>query len=71
MHFPFRGVFLRLRDDRQAAGIETARTKAAGKRVINTPRMENYMTSILIFLGVIILWIVLNRWVLPRMGIQT
>jgi len=29
------------------------------------------MTSILILVGLVAFWIVLNRWVLPRMGIQT
>lgn len=29
------------------------------------------MESALIFLGVVIGWLALNRWVLPRFGIQT
>jgi len=24
-----------------------------------------------LFLGIIVVWYVLNRWILPRMGIQT
>ncbi len=29
------------------------------------------METVLIVIGVLIGWIVLNRWVLPRFGIQT
>ena len=29
------------------------------------------MKDILLFAGIFILWIVLNRWVLPRFGVQT
>ncbi len=29
------------------------------------------MSNVLILLAVVALWIVLNRWVLPRMGIRT
>jgi hypothetical protein len=29
------------------------------------------MESVLIFLGVVIGWFALSRWVLPRFGIQT
>jgi hypothetical protein len=27
--------------------------------------------DLLIFLGVIVGWVVLNRWILPRMGVST
>lgn len=29
------------------------------------------MRDFLILVGFVVLWIVLNRWVLPRLGVQT
>ena len=29
------------------------------------------MKSLLIFVGVIAVWYILNRWVLPRFGVET
>jgi len=29
------------------------------------------MKEFLLFTGIFVLWIVLNRWVLPRFGVQT
>ncbi len=29
------------------------------------------MSNVLILLAVMALWVVLNRWVLPRMGVRT
>ncbi len=29
------------------------------------------MKSLLIFAGVIVVWFILNRWVLPRFGVET
>lgn len=29
------------------------------------------MKSLLIFVGVIAVWFILNRWVLPRFGVET
>jgi hypothetical protein len=29
------------------------------------------MKETLLFLGILVLWLVLNRWVLPRLGVPT
>jgi hypothetical protein len=29
------------------------------------------MKSLLIFIGVIAVWYILNRWILPRFGVET
>jgi hypothetical protein len=29
------------------------------------------MKSLLIFVGVIAVWFILNRWILPRFGVET
>jgi len=29
------------------------------------------MTDLLILLGIVAAWFILNRWILPRMGVQT
>lgn len=29
------------------------------------------MKDILVFGGILVAWIVLNRWILPRLGVQT
>lgn len=29
------------------------------------------MKDILIFTGILVAWIVLNRWIMPRFGVQT
>lgn len=31
----------------------------------------NTMTEVLYLLGFVVFWVALNRWILPRMGVQT
>jgi len=32
---------------------------------------ENRLMELLWLLGIVVGWVVLNRWILPRMGVQT
>jgi hypothetical protein len=38
-------------------------------RTSNTPRGKNM--DLFIFLGVVVAWVILQAWVLPRLGVKT
>ena len=48
-----------------------AETAPAVCRNLTFPKDHLMDSSILLLLGAIVLWFVLNKWILPRLGIQT